>query len=355
MQKHVTAIICLSPYSGGMELDTIKLVKKLSPFMPIVVIAKKGHFIDKKRDEYKGYNGIKLETIQFKANIGLSIIYNARRIVKKYNIKNVIFFGASELKSLYFAFLGLDINLIVRHGTTKSKPKKDWFHKLIYSDVNTHVAICKHLEENVKYIVPFEKNTQLKLIYSSFELSKPYPQEHKKLTLVHIGRIVYGKGQEDAIKACDILVENDIDFDFYIVGGFDEKYEKNFNEFLESVSYKEHIKLVGFTNDVQSYLNRSDIFLFPSYGEGLGNAFIEALSNNLVCISYNNTSFSELQNLGFYFKMCEDRNIDSVRKNLLEVATNLDEFKACVKENHTLAATLFSPEKELKNYFEILK
>jgi len=75
----------------------------------------------------------------------------------------------------------------------------------------------------------------------------------------------------------------------------------------KSVSYKEHIKLVGFTNDVQSYLNRSDIFLFPSYGEGLGNAFIEALSNNLVCISYNNTSFSELQNLGFYFKMCEER------------------------------------------------
>jgi glycosyltransferase involved in cell wall biosynthesis len=355
MQKQTTAIICLSPYGGGMELDAVRLGKKLSPFMPIVLIAKRDHFIDKQKGEYEGYNGIKLETIQFKANLSLSIFFNARRIVKKYNIKNVIFFGASELKSLYFSFLGLDINLSVRHGTTKSKPKKDWFHRLIYSDVNTHIAICQHLEENIKYIVPFGKNTQSKLIYSSFEVDKPCPQEHKKLTLAHVGRIVYGKGQEDAIKACDILVKNDIDFDFYIIGGFDEKYEKNFNEFLESVPYKEHIKLVGLTNDVKRYLNRSDIFLFPSYGEGLANAFIEALSYNLVCISYNNTSFPELNDLGFCFKMCEDRDIDSVRRILLEVATNLDDCKACVKENHTLAETIFPLEKELENYFEILK
>jgi len=34
-------------------------------------------------------------------------------------------------KSLYFAFLSLDINLIVRHSTTKSTQKKDYYSILM--------------------------------------------------------------------------------------------------------------------------------------------------------------------------------------------------------------------------------
>ena len=224
--KQPTAIICLSPYAGGMEIDSIKLAKKLSNYSKVVVIAKSGYFIESKKDEYIGFNDIKLETISFRSSLGLSIILQARKIIKKYDIKNIIFFGASELKSLYFSFFGLNINLIVRHGTTKSRPKKDWFHRLIYSDVNYHVSICKHLENNVKYIIPFGKQTKSKLIYSSFEFDEPKHIKQDKLTLLHIGRIAHGKGQVDAIKACEILVENNIDFVFNIVGGFDENYKK---------------------------------------------------------------------------------------------------------------------------------
>jgi len=52
---------------------------------------------------------------------------------------------------------------------------------------------------------------------------------------------------------------------------------------------------VGFSDNVQQYLQTADVFLFPSHGEGLGNAFIEALANNLICISYDNTTFPEFQ------------------------------------------------------------
>ncbi|MEA3373149.1 MAG: lipopolysaccharide biosynthesis protein, partial [Campylobacterota bacterium] len=128
------------------------MAEKLAPYSKTVLIAKTGHFIANevasKRDDFF------LETISFNSNLSLSIIFGARKIIKKYDIKNVIFFGASELKSLYFSFLGLDINLIIRHGTTKSTPKKDWFHRLIYSKVNYHIAICEHLANNVKEIIP---------------------------------------------------------------------------------------------------------------------------------------------------------------------------------------------------------
>ena len=352
--KQNTAIICLSPNSGGMEIDAIKLAQKLSKYLPITLIAKEGAFIVNSKDEYLNEN-LKLETIKFKSNLGASLILNGRKIIKKHQIKNVIFFGASELRSLYFSFLGLNINLIVRHGTTKSRPKKDWFHKLIYSNVNYHVSICKHLQKNVEHIIPFGKNTQSKLIYSSFDFEEPKPIKSKRLTLLHTGRIAKGKGQIDAIEACKILVDNQIDFEFNIVGGFESSYKKEFMEFYENCSYKEKINLVGFTKDVKYYLERADIFLFPSHGEGLSNAFMEALSYNLVSLAYNNTSFPELKELGLYFKMVEHLNIESLSKSLIEVTKNLQKEKQESNKNYFLIKESFNLEKEMESYLDILE
>ena len=222
--KKPTAVICLSPYSGGMELDAISFAKKLLPYTKTVLIVQENKFMHEKLKN----DSMNYETISFFKTFSLSIIINARRIIKKYGIKNVIFFGASELKSLYFSFLGLDINLIIRHSTTKSRPKKDWFHRLIYSDVNYNISTSKHLENNVKYIIPFGKRTQSQMIYSSFEFSEPQYKEHDCITLVHTGRIADAKGQIDAIKASKILEDNNIDFKLYIVGGYDESYKGKF-------------------------------------------------------------------------------------------------------------------------------
>lgn len=352
--KKATAVICLSPYAGGMELDAIKLAKKLSSHTKITLIAKEGCFIASKKNEYLGFNNIELETIDFKSSLGFAIISNIKKIIKRYKIQNVVFFGASELKSLYFAFLGLEINLIIRHGTTKSTPKKDLFHRLIYSRVNYHVSICKHLENNVKYIIPFGKNTKSKLIYSSFNFEEPIHKKQDKLTLLHVGRIAHGKGQIDAIKACEILVNSNIDFEFLLVGDYDESYKKEFIDFYNDYKYKKNITLIGFNDDVRSYIEKSDIFLFPSFGEGLSNAFLEAIANNLVCISYNNTSFPELQELGLHFTMSENKNIDDLKKHLLNVVSNLENEKIASQKNYTLVKEFFSPQKEIDSYMEIL-
>ncbi len=354
MNKQPTAIICLSPNFGGMEIDSIKLAQKLSPYVSITLIAQTGSFIADSKDEYVGLNGINLETISLHSSVSLSIIWNARRIIQDRGIKNVIFFGASELKSLYFAFLGLDINLIVRHGTTKSRPKKDWFHRLIYSNVNYHVSICKHLQQNVEYIIPFGKHSQSVMIYPSFDLPEIHKIDHEKLTLLHVGRIAEGKGQADAIQACQILHDNKINFIFYLAGGFDQPYEQPFMELYHSLPYKDKIVLVGFTKNVQEYYAKADIFLFPSYGEGFGNAFIEALANNLICISYANTSFIEFRELGFYFHLCKNKNIESLKTTLFQTIENLSLEKSKLSENQKLIKEIFNLPKEISEYQKLL-
>ncbi|WP_246153844.1 glycosyltransferase [Sulfurimonas indica] len=347
IQKKPVAIICLSPNSGGMELDAISFAKKLDPHVKTILIAKENSFIHKQL----GHESLIFETINFSKMFSFSIIFNMRKILHKYDIENIVFFGASELRSLYFSFLGLDINLIIRHSTTKSSPKKDWFHKLIYSNVNYHVSTSKHLEKNVQYIIPFGKNSKSKMIYSSLNFSKPTHTQQTTLTLVHTGRITDGKGQIDAIYACKSLVENNIDFKFYIIGGFEEDYKDKFLDLYNSITYKDKIILVGFTNDVDSYLNAGDIFIFPSYGEGLSLSFREALAKNMICIAYNNTSFPELKELGLDFTLVEDRNINKLAESLLEISKNINNYQNL--NNYEIMRDEFSETKELNAYFEI--
>jgi len=337
-----------------MEMNAIKLARKLSPYTEITVIAKKDHFIANNHKDYVGFNGIRLETIEFKRNFGPSIIKNAKRIVSDLNIKNVIFFGASELKSLHFAFKKLDINLTVIHSTTKSHPKKDWFHKIVYQDVNTHVSICQHLKKNVRFIVPFGKKTKEKMIYTSLTINPVKHHAQKKLTIVHSGRIAPGKGQIDAIQAVKILVDNDIDFDFYLLGDLDDKYKAEFDNFLKTVGYQEHLHFVGFTTAVSDYLAMADIFLFPSWGEGLSNSFVEALAANIPALSYDNTSFPELQELGFHFHTAKDRDIHDLQSILLNIVNNLENETNLCHNNLTIAEKTFSEEKEIASYLELL-
>lgn len=354
-KKHTLGIICLSPYQGGMELDTIKIAKMLSPFANVHLIAKKDCFIANSKDQYLGFNDIKLYTIDFNTSVSFSIISGVRKIIKEHHINNVLYLGASELKSLYFSFLGLDINLIIRHGTTKSRPKKDWFHRLIYSKVTTHLAICKHLANNITHIIPFGKQTQLKIIYPSLNM---LPQKsinfitkpHYPIQLLHVGRIAEGKGQKAAILACKVLHDKGIPFELSLVGAFHNTYKQEFSTFLQAVPYKEQIKLIGHTNNVSKFYENSDIFLFPSDGEGLSNAFIEALVYGLECISFDNTSFPELKDLGYQFHICEDQNILALQNTLLQLTKNYTHQS----QNSIMALEMFNASRETQELLQLL-
>jgi len=355
MKTSATAVICLSHNGGGMELDALKTATLLSDITDVTLIAKSNTFLEKSYHEKA--RPFELETLNFYKTISYSIFSNVRKYVKKHAIKNVIFFGASELKSIHFALLGLDINLIIRHGTTKSTPKKDWLHTLIYSNVNYHVAMGEHLAQNVKTIIPFAPKSQLRIIPPSYTLTplrKPQ-NSNNKIKLLHVGRIVPGKGQMDAIKACAILYENEIEFELTLVGAMSEKYHDTFNTTLDALPYKSSINCIGFTNEVESYIQKADIFLFPSYGEGFGNAFIEAMSQNLIGITYENTSFKDFKQLELYFHPCEDRNIEALSHTLLHVVQNIEIEKERSTLNHETIKNLFSVENELANYQNILQ
>jgi glycosyltransferase involved in cell wall biosynthesis len=341
-----------------MEMDAIKLARLIGSDVNVTLLAKSGCFVDRYYNKNMLASGVALVTVSFSAAFSLAIIRKTRWILREKAIKNVIFFGASELRSLYFAFVGYDLNIIVRHGTTKTRPKKDWLHRLIYSCVNYHVAICRHLADNVKFIIPFASKTQLRIIYPSLRQPPRLIHDSKAgevVQLLHVGRVADGKGQREAIEACSVLYEQGIAFELILVGEVDSGYEKEFKEYLHSKPYTSSIRTVGYTDNVAQYYQLADIFIFPSKGEGLSNSFIEALSYGLICIAFENTSFPELRQLGFTFYLARDKSIDDLKKQLmLAVEQRRTESIPLVDQaNHALS--FFSAEREKNEYLDLLQ
>ncbi len=357
IKKESTAVICLSPNAGGMELASLKLAKTLNKYIDITLIIQADKFMNQQCLENKDYKDLSFETISFNTNLSPSIIYNARKIVKSKNIKNVIFVGASELKSLYFAFLGLNINLIVRHGTTKSNPKKDFFHKLIYSNVAVHVAISKHLSKNVKFIVPFGNSTKLITIIPSMPKACSINKkiDNKNIQLLHVGRITPGKGLKEALLACNSLYENNIEFKIDSYGGMSSSYEKEFNNFVDSLKYKNSFNLCGFTNNIYDEYPKHDVFIFPTKGEGFGNVMMEAISHGIICLAFDNTAISNFSDMDFHIHLVKDTSVEALKERLLYIASNLKEEKKSALENIEKAKVIFSPEREAMEYIELLK
>ena len=106
---------------------------------------------------------------------------------------------------------------------------------------------------------------------------------------------------------------------------------------------------------VEQYYLLSDIFLFPSDGEGLSNAFIEAMIYGLSAISYDNTSFPELQELGFSFSMVKNQDVEQLKEALLEVVQNYQRHLHINPENAKLSKELFTEQRELKEFYDLLQ
>lgn len=341
-----------------MELAATKLAKVLSEYLNLTYIIKENTFIHNECKNNPDYKSIHFETINFSTTLlSPGIIFGVRRIIKQNNIKNVIFVGASEMKSLYFAFLGLDINLIVRHGTIKSRPKKGLFHTLVYSQVATHVAISKYMIQNVKHIIPFGKNTQITSIVPSLanKLSTLEKTQSDTLRILHAGRVTSGKGIDKAILACKVLEDNDIEYSFDNFGPADSKYAQQLEQLLTSIDYAEKIHINGFTDKIYDEYQKHDIFLFPTPDEGYGNVMMEAIAHGIIVLAFDNTAISNFGEMGFHIHLVEDGSLEALKQRLLFIAQNLEDEKQLALANIAKAKEVFAPSREAMEYIALLQ
>ena len=96
----------------------------------------------------------------------------------------------------------------------------------------------------------------------------------------------------------------------------------------EKLGVADRVILTGYRNDVIDFYNMADLFVFPSYREGLPVALIEAISSGLPVVASKIRGCSDLLEEGFEPGIVEDvrRAIEDALMNVSAPQNRISDF-----------------------------
>ena len=99
-----------------------------------------------------------------------------------------------------------------------------------------------------------------------------------------LGRLLAQKGVNEFIEVADTMAEGEVPPCFLWAGEIDPVHP---DAVAPDCFERSHAKYYGHTSDVSDLLGKSDLFLFPSYREGVPRAIMEASASGLPTVAFD--------------------------------------------------------------------
>jgi glycosyltransferase involved in cell wall biosynthesis len=94
------------------------------------------------------------------------------------------------------------------------------------------------------------------------------------------------KGHDELLAVLALLVHQHPHLTAVIAGGHTAEQAQRFLAHAESLGVRDHLKLLGETDDARGVLNATDVLAVPSLSEGFPNVVLEALACGTPCVTY---------------------------------------------------------------------
>jgi len=140
--------------------------------------------------------------------------------------------------------------------------------------------------------------------------------------LLFVGRVVRDKGIDELVEAFEVLTRRFKNLKLLIVGDFEEHLNPLKRESIKILKSGRNIIQVGFQKDIRGYLAVSDVFILPSYREGLPNSLLEAGSFGLPLIASNINGCNEIVIDGENGLLVEPKSVDDIIKKITTLVEN---------------------------------
>lgn len=174
----------------------------------------------------------------------------------------------------------------------------------------------------------------------------PYLNQQKQI-LLNVSRLIPLKGQLDLLKALPKVLENFPQILLVFAGH--GSYREDLERYARKLGIQEHVQFLGRIDNIQKLLVRADIFLYPSYSEGLPGALIEAMMAERIIIASNIP-----ENLECVDETCaliyEKGNISELASNIVRVLKNPSLFNSLAINARKKAIENFELEKVVAQY-----
>lgn len=168
------------------------------------------------------------------------------------------------------------------------------------------------------------------------------------LKVVFVGRIVKEKGVFDLLTAFNIIKKEFVDLQLFFVG-----VGPDFELLKEDASTSEGVVFTGFVSNPSDYLQLADVFVLPSYREGLSISALEAQSVGTPSILSNvggNVEISSNGESAFIFELHDTDDLTSKLRTLLSSELERQRLKEISQSNFK---DNFTSEKMINSYREL--
>ncbi len=167
---------------------------------------------------------------------------------------------------------------------------------------------------------------------------RPQIQEPRSFNLIYVGTMAQlYKAPDILIKAVAVCVREGFELKLTMVG--DGQYRRELEVLAATEGLEKRSSFLGQLSSgdaVRTYLDLADIFVLPSYQEGLPRAMVEAMARGLPCIGSNVGGIPELL-------AAEDivppGNVTALGRKIQEVVTNPQRMAAMSARNLETAQT----------------
>lgn len=166
----------------------------------------------------------------------------------------------------------------------------------------------------------FIEQNKRSVVYQPVEFTDTVPSNKASddsLRLILSGRFALGKGQLDAIKALNILRQNNENVTLTLIGSGEDSYSLQVREYIKQNSLEEHVDLVNFAKNTSSYYSSANVALVCSRCEAFGRITIEAMKMGVVVIASDTGANTELISDNFNGILYQYGNVEDLAKKIV--------------------------------------
>ena len=172
--------------------------------------------------------------------------------------------------------------------------------------------------------------------------------------LIFVGWLEKYKGVFELLHACNNLHNKGIRFRLTFVGSGNA--EKAAKHFVKEHNLEKCIVFFGWANSqaVDSILEKNDIFVLPSWAEGLPNAMIEAMAAGLATVVTSVGVILDYVKDGEHAIIVPPYDVAALESALTKIILDTELRKSIASNGHQLAIDSFSVEENTKRLGDII-
>lgn len=231
-------------------------------------------------------------------------LYRCVRFFKTQAIETVIFSSSQDSKMAGISARIAGVKNIVYLRGLAAPIKSNMVNRYLFGSCLTHIIANSEETKRMilKYLGPVIDLNKVHTVYHGIDVSKidlsqqinltEIKEKGRGLILGNAGRLTAQKGQKHLIDVAVNLKKRGLEFTLFIAGS--GEMEEELIGLIDKNQLNEEIIMLGFVEEMDTFMNSLDIFLLTSEWEGFGFVLVEAMVRKVPVVCFDITSNPEI-------------------------------------------------------------